>query len=163
MSKVKYAVSKKVVKVIRDVQRYWREENNRLDMGDWGTFLANRKPGQVISDDSDNSMVVPACRTTACLAGTVVLLTKEGRKFLRENGYFNKVKNRKKTHRGVVNFPNGVVGLAANILEANDTSSLFYVDGWPEPYQSEYSDATNAKQRVRAAIRRTEHFIRTGE
>lgn len=164
MVKKKMAVSRKTANVLRKVIAYWRANKHRLDMDDWGMCHLDKRVGDFIEGDA--SRKVPPCRTTACLAGTVLLVTTEGRKFLKDAGYFADIQREKKgkNYRFSVSFPRGTEVKAADILqlETGEEQKLFYTGNWGE-FGDEYEDAETAKDRFNAAVKRIEQFIKTRE
>lgn len=88
------------------------------------------------------------CGTTACIAGWVSLLSPEfPRRSLKSSGEIAAFAKRK---------------LGLNL----DTQRrMFFVGDWPQPYQDQYlaaGDNADKEEQVKIAVKRIEHFIKTG-
>jgi hypothetical protein len=94
----------------------------------------------------------PACGTLACIAGWSVILSDQ--------------------HRDVVRADDGgeqfipwidIKVLARDVLRLGyqQAEKLFYVDYWPEPYRTNYLNASSQAERTPIAMKRIDYFIQT--
>lgn len=52
-------------------------------------------------------------------------------------------------------------GAEALGLNESEKSRLFFVSGWPQPFRQNYNRSKSVIGKVRAAIARIDHFIKT--
>lgn len=154
------AVSKKTEQILLRVLKYIEKEPRRLRMNSWGDIYGNED--KIFSDFNGINNKVPPCRTTACLGGTVLLITKKGKKFLDEN--MDEHEDATEYH-----FPDNSPDIAADILGITEdqVQNLFYFNGggdtgWPIKYDVAYKRARTAKQKFKVTKARVLHFIKTG-
>lgn len=167
----KYAVSPKVVKLVRKVQKHILEEPKRFDMGEWGRSVnhiwkpeplfegsskeAKRIHKQDMKDYKTEVSQFPACGTTACIAGWAVIL-----------------ENPKKDKEGHYVIPSvDIPSRAAKLFEFGDAcyaGQLFFSDSWPQPFFTQWADEDakdnpSKKKLAKIAVARLEHYITTGQ
>lgn len=177
--------TKKQKEILTRVLDYIKENPDRLDMHDWGAFhptcnvtlgetVLTNKSAKTFHTGRGNVQPIPACGTTACLAGTVLLVTKQGKSFLKnviEEGLESISVN--PDNDNVIEFPYDTPEIASNILGLTDDQAnrLFYFkewevkgdSGWPEELSKEYQKAKNGKERFAVLKKRIERFFNTGE
>lgn len=93
-----------------------------------------------------------SCATTACIGGWAVAL----------HGHKGDLQQARDSER----FSIKMAALSALDLSEEEADLLFYVCGWPEPFQDEYLTAELAKdasKMAKAACRRIDHFMKTGK
>jgi hypothetical protein len=125
------------VKLLRKVKEHILAEPNRLQMGEW---IERSEPGGFVYD-YDAEVTVPACGTTACIAGWTCLLGK-GMEF-DARGPFR-----------ISAEANKLLGVTEE-----DTSDLFYVDQWPREIGERFEESRDVHERASLAARRIDQFI----
>jgi hypothetical protein len=133
-------------KLLRRIERFLLREPRRFDMTE------GVKPADTIG----SVLQTPPCGTVCCLAGAAYILHNNIEKTLcGDDKYWGDVRC------------NAIEAL--NITE-KQADRLFLIktqhssdtdDYWPERYAEAYDKAKTPRQRVRVAIRRIEHFIKT--
>lgn len=188
--------TKRQKEVLLRVLKYIKQEPDRLDMFHWGQFHPitgwnydldeadpTSAPTTFFPDYKEQP--IPSCKTTACLGGTVLLVTKKGKKELK-----SVLKGEGKNRYYEVPFPDDTDEIAGNILNLTpkQRGDLFYfkswdnhVDietgkigwndqpvtkyvkvGWPRDFERMYKKAKTGKERYRALEARVRHFFKTG-
>lgn len=156
------SVSAKTANILYRVLAYMEKEKNRVDMYSWGRFCTTPTIETGNSIDGWRVQTSPPCRTTACIAGAVLLVTKPGRKILKDTGFFS----------GKAEFPYNSDDIAGDIaaIRPDRRPLLFYFDswgmdggGWPLQFEKKYKRAKTGAGRFAAVKARVLHFIRTGE
>lgn len=158
----KKPLNKKAQSILQSVIKYIEKEKRRLNMSTWGEYNPN-----IAELDSP-------CGTTACLAGTVLLVTKRGRDHLKKNNFFKDVELLKKEKNigtnNYVDFPGNTAEVASKILGITEEEAdrLFFVGfgedpmfGWSEKDATDYREAKTAKERFKIFKRRVIKFIKT--
>lgn len=172
--KQKNAVSKKTERILLRMLDYIEQEPKRLEMGSWGAIYSKAtKTKPIITSNTYHKVKLPPCKTTACIAGTCLLVTKIGQKFLRDNSISQKfLVNYEDGIGDSVDFPDTTPDKARDILGISKkmADSLFYFGGWsfsgyswPMEFEEQYRNAKTARGRFNATKRRVLHFIKTGE
>jgi hypothetical protein len=141
------------------------EEPKRLNMSEWGTVLQKR--GYRGKKD------IPACGTTACIAGWVMLEfypTKDLLATIEREAYLD---DDEEIPSHGVDLPDDTDTEAQELLGLGDTEAerLFYMpermgvlgNGWPWVFAEEYRQAKNPLGRALATKKRIVHFILTGD
>jgi hypothetical protein len=108
----------------------------------WGNVASAREAIRLRED----------CGTTGCLAGWIVMTTPE-------EVVADIMERTERT--GIGSTASIIAG-----LDYNQSNKLFYLGGWPEEFQLEYTparDRGDSASMAAALERRVEHFIRTGE
>lgn len=139
MTTPKPKLKSKTVSLLRKIQKHILAEPRRLDMSGWGYYDKN----------PDASM--PPCGTVGCIAGWALVLT----------GAHDPV---------LSDFPLDTYTLAEEVLALEDGQAerLFLLrehtfgPRWPVKYECQYHRAKSPQGRARAAVRRIDHFIKTG-
>lgn len=178
--KPKRAVSKHTEKILMRVLDYLEQEPKRLDMTRWGQIHPDgAETIEICPDGWDGGIeqLLPPCKTTACLAGTVCLATKPGLKFLSDNNAIKPLEGTNYT----ISFPDETPEVAAQILKISELGSnrLFHFKdwkemydsktdqyvpvGWPKRFSNQYKKAKTPRGRFNATKARVLHFIQTGE
>jgi hypothetical protein len=137
---MKSTKSKLNVKLLRRIQQHILEEPRRLDMGNW---KSTRTDGPC----------APPCGTVACIAGWALVLSG---KSIPE---FENIAHDAAELIGVQHTQSGDV----NVDEDCQAGKLFLRFEWPEPFVSQFADATDISQRAQITANRIEHLITTGE
>jgi hypothetical protein len=111
---------------------------SKFDMVNW----MQDKYGDVVYACAAPQTVSQAekCGTTCCIAGWLWLHTPRKE---RSGGVYDTCRRM---------FDHGVGAFDA----------VFYAGGWPEPFRTEYDNATTARQRSRVAARRIDYLIEKG-
>lgn len=121
------------VKLLRKVAKHIAEEPNRFQMGDW--IIKKGDEGERFREYSHNgkstSHNFAPCGTAACIGGWTQIISKR--------------KNSK----------------AALAINGEQAIRLFNVSVWPEQFETPYLLAKTPAKRVRIAVARIEHFIKT--
>jgi hypothetical protein len=132
------------------------EQSKRFNMRTWGISADEAVKLDLLEER-------PVCNTQACLAGETVLMLKRGR-IGRRGG----IVGLPKAYQG--GFRNeGIGDLAAAELELtwDEKARLFYPHSiihrhcWPYEFQARYDRARTPNGRLRVAIARVRHFIKT--
>lgn len=161
------------VKWLRKVEKSILEEPKRLNMDTWGGVYEDGNTFVHLSKDNEIHIPKPACNTIACIAGHVLMVSPEGRKYLD----FRTVEiNGKPTFQAVQDFPYDSGDIAAEILKLTqdeadklfspppinkDGLGIFGENHWPQVFIDAYSKARTAKQRAYVAVNRIESFLET--
>lgn len=180
------AVTKRQEEVLLRALKYIKEVPDRLDMRSWGTLHPtcgiSKKP---TFTSGRKSQPVPPCGTTACMAGTVLLITKAGRQFIKTDVLnLENLENLNKDRGVTLTFPWYTDKIAQNILKLTEKQAgdLFFFRkwkmtaivpngnddpkevrvGWPTQFSKAYNQAKNGKERYKALEARVKYFIRTG-
>jgi hypothetical protein len=148
-------LSPRAVEILRTVQKRITEEPRRLYMEDWGLK---------VSPEFDNN---PPCGTVACIAGHVMLLTPEGRQYLKD------MHDLDVTEKGVMlgeetvrrGFGSEAGDFAKNLLglTSEQVATLFFADRWPQPFHEMWLEAHGHEAEVKVANARIEYLIQTGQ
>lgn len=156
---------KKAVKGLRKAEAEILEEPKRLNMSTWGQPYDEYTSSIALSPFSnDVPAPKPPCGTVACIAGHVLMTSKEGRSYL---SFTTKDENGHKLEYPIVDeFPYTTGNIAAKILgiTRDQADNLFDPPGsihamWPEVFLKAYAKAKTAKQRAYVACNRIESFI----
>jgi uncharacterized protein YqiB (DUF1249 family) len=121
------------VRLLRKVQKAILKHANQFRM-EWWTDCVDSKGNPA-----------GGCGTAACIGGWAIML---GKRF--------------KTVEAVAEI-SGVDSAAADLLHVSRLSPLFFLEDWPTEYRRLYWEARTAKAAARAAVRRIDHFIKTGK
>jgi hypothetical protein len=125
------------VKLLRKVKEHILAEPNRLQMEEW---IERSEPGKFIYD-YDAEVTVPACGTTACIAGWTCLLEK-GMEF--DAPDCDRIPEEASKLLGVTE---------------EETSGLFYVNEWPRGIGKRFEESQDIHERASLAARRIDQFI----
>lgn len=133
-------------KLIRKIIKHIEAEPKRLNMNEWAM--------------KDSSRSGPPCGTTACVAGWALLLDKpaaERRKIMAMDD--------DKFERALFGRTSNILQMGAKKLgiDAGGAWKVFFSDQWPEPFYSDFTNATTKKKRTKITIARLEHLMETGE
>jgi hypothetical protein len=107
------------------------------------------------------------CGTVGCIGGTcdwLLLLSgekpKTGEHVFNRKGHIPQIKLSDQLYRGQVCEDNACQYLGVDRQEA---WVLFFEPNWPKSFANEYKTAATRNQRTRVAIKRINHFLRTGK
>lgn len=140
------------VRLLRRIEREIKKEPRRFNMNDWVDTNAS---------ESLAKKFVPPCNTTACIAGWATLLSHKYKKDDAPDLPLPKTFRQKAEHLQEISEYYEGVGQQALALTENQALNLFFVDYWPEPYQTEHRFAKTPEGKAKVAIARIEHFIKT--
>lgn len=138
---MKTTKSKPNVKLLRKIQKHILKEPRRFFM-DWYIARKSQLREDTFASDNGTRQEFAPCGTAACIAGWACLLSgNEALDF----------------HR-----------TALHVLNIRDSEPfrahvLFDVNGWAQPFQSQYKKAKKPEARAEIAASRIEYFIKTGE
>lgn len=129
-------LTRKTIRKLREIKKAILEEPKRINMDVW-----------VDSQFRPRSKEKPPCGTSACIAGHAVILDKNQRKILIEDGVL-KITRKKKTKHGIVEvmdfnhqkvvFDFEQKGREILGLTINQAKKLFYNANWPLDLLNEY-------------------------
>jgi hypothetical protein len=140
------AVSAKGARLLRKVAAHILEEPERYNQN---ATIERGEPGSLCYPWDRGGGHYPACGTIACIGGWLTILTS------------------KREVEGMASFRR--LSWALGVPEAQAERLFAYVgdtecdEGWPIKFAQAYNNAKTARQRARVAVRRIEHFIKTGE
>lgn len=142
------------IKVLQRLKKTLKAQPARFNMSFWGVSAREAK-----EDGDMDFLEVPPCKTQACMAGEICI--QEGlAKVLKKGGLVLKNRSGSFFHDARV---------AADLTETQ-AQNLFYfkqwndgLHGWPTKFEAAYDSAQNPKDRVKVAIARLDHFIKTGK
>lgn len=147
----KQTLSAKAIRILRKVEAHILEEPKRYDQN----TICDRYTKKVIAErlewggDIDH---IPPCRAIACIGGWVNVLTGHPRSQSLSLAARTLGLNHEQADR-----------LFAGIdYDLTEPSCTVPYRQWPDRFQKAYFEAQTAAQRARVAVRRIEHFIKTG-
>lgn len=180
--KKKYAVPMKVVHLVHRIQKHILEEPKRFDMN---TLVDRFKVNRETLQDSHLKHVVeeelkelPQCNTVACIAGWTVLLVKPNLKWnpFQANWNNHLLRSRPKADIEKIAAKELHLGAEEEIWDEDKgeylpperatEETMFFVENWPEPYGSKYSDADqdgDKRKCAKIAVQRLNYYLRTGK
>ena len=129
-------------RLLRKVAKHIAEEPRRFQMGTW--YQSASMQDQVVeysTKSSANTHDFPQCGTAACIGGWACILSGVTRKSVLDDA---EAKAKKLLN-----------------LDSDSAFSLFSVRAWPSRFRDRYLSAKNPAARVRVAVARIEHFIKT--
>lgn len=171
---MKNAVKARTKEILLRVLKYMKQEPDRINMHAWGSIVQDGQKDLGLPKKHKT----PPCGTTACLAGSVLLVTKKGNEYLKREGLTKKDISEDTTY---VYFPFETKEIAEKILGITDEQSqnlflfknmgAYHFDkdgeyvaaGWPTQFSAQYNKASTGAQRYQAVKDRVLHFIKTGE
>jgi len=135
------------IKLLEKVCEAIKAEPKRFHMNVWAT-------NDVYYDIGLPDRQVAPCGTAACIGGFAVILTKTKGKTDRETWV--------KAVSGVDTGPRTEI-LATDLLDldVHQAARLFHDHDWPYKFREAWAKARTPAQRVRVAISRIKHFIKT--
>lgn len=128
-------------RLLRKVAKHIAEEPKRFQMGNWYQSNEVRTVVNEFATTAPATHPFPKCGTAACIGGWACILSGiTDRDVLEDAGQ-----------------------AAAHFLAINDEKAdrLFAVRSWPNAFRKKYRSAKKVTTRVRIAVARIEHFIKT--
>lgn len=142
------------VRLLRRIQKFITKEPRRFFMHDFVVQVKNSSQWNTYCEIiHDLSSDMPPCGTAACIAGTANILT--GARIARTI----RSDERAAKALGVDSFYEWRDKHATPYRPP--AHPLFLVDGWPQPFRSQYEEATTPIQRAKVACARIDLFIAT--
>ena|SRR5204862_687380 len=135
-----------------------RQMPDTFNMDEWIQHALDVEPS--------STRPTPYCGTVACLAGHIALAA-TGR--LPEQPPFYVVSRLSKKIQARLGPQVGIIASTAEVtfaalgLQEEIPYLLFYTSDWPNQFKIAYDIATTEPERVRVAIKRVRHWLRTGE
>lgn len=128
-------------RLLRKVAKHIAAEPKRFIMGD----LVQTSLERTFSFDGaatfNSEQKFPSCGTAACIAGWTCILSKK---------------------RTSLRVAADLLGIKGSFFEcSSETARLFDAGEWPEPFGRNYQGAKTPRARVKIAVARIEHFIKT--
>lgn len=181
------AITKRQEEVLLRVLDYIKQEPKRFNMHSWGEifpkFIKDWNGNHIPNPDKTykagrKRLPIPPCNTAACLAGTVLLVTKKGKRVIAKEKKGCEITE-------TISFSRNTPEIAKEILGFTEqqSNSLFYLKnwgltepirnengfqissnriGWPIQFSKAYNQAKTGKERYKALEARVKYFIRTG-
>lgn len=157
-------LNKKAQSILKSVLKYIEKEKRRFNMNTWGIIYSKNSLEQNL----------PPCRTTACLAGTVLLVTRRGKDFLRET-IKTAAQKEDDLYGGTsyfcnsTSFPSGTFDTARKILNLTviEAERLFFLPkherdfGWDDNLAKKYEEATTPEAKFKVLKTRVAKFCKT--
>ncbi len=157
-------------KILRQVEKLILEEPRRFDMGTFGSYVGDVGTNFVLtraslySSDTEVEIEAPACGTVACIAGWTLIATMP---CLNTMFKTSQLRPRLSEHIPWNASKVATRRLGISLRQAN---RLFYLpnqaglrSGWPKEFADRHAEAKTQRGRVKVAVERIEHFIKTGE
>lgn len=124
------------VRLLRKVQKAILKHADQFAMSDWDTRILD-----------DAKRATPGgCGTAACIGGWAILI---------HRGY--KKASRLERLRNTQLWAHQVLG-----LDPYDEAPLFFLEDWPLNFRTAWDKSKTSKQQARIAVKRIDHFIKTG-
>jgi hypothetical protein len=136
-------VGAKGARLLRRVAKHILAEPLRYEQD---AIIERGTPGDVLHDLGCH--IIPKCRTVACIGGWMALLT---------------AKNPHRVTTLSVPKLQRALGVPRDNVFALIAFTWTRIGGWPDRFREAYNNARTPRAKARIAVRRIEHFIKTGE